>query len=62
MDATGSALLRPYYLALIAEVYGATGRFVDSQAVLAEAWTIVDSNGERWYDAELHRRQGALLL
>jgi predicted ATPase len=62
MDATGSALLRPYYLALLAEVYGAIGQSTVSQAVLAEAWTLVDSNSERWYEAELHRLQGTLLL
>src|SRR5262249_27344954 len=30
--------------------------------VLAEALTLVDATGERWYEAELHRLRGALLL
>jgi predicted ATPase len=62
MDATGSELLRPYYLALLATVYGDSGQPAAGQALLAEAWALVDKNGERWYAAELHRLQGALHL
>jgi predicted ATPase len=62
MDATGSELLRPYYLALLAAVYSDIGQPTAGQAMLAEAWTLVDKNGECWYAAELHRLQGALLL
>ena len=62
MDATGSELLRSYYLALLAAVYGESGQPTVGQAMLAEAWALVDKNGERWYAAELHRLQGALLL
>jgi predicted ATPase len=62
MDATGSELLRPYYLALLAAVYGDIGQPSTGQAMLDEAWALVDKNGERWYAAELHRLQGALLL
>jgi adenylate cyclase len=62
MDATGSELLRPYYLALLAAVYGDSGQPTAGQAMLDEAWALVDKNGERWYAAELHRLQGALLL
>ena len=30
--------------------------------MLAEALTLVDTTGERWYEAELYRLKGALLL
>ena len=30
--------------------------------MLAEALTLVDKTGERWYEPELHRLKGALLL
>jgi predicted ATPase len=62
MDATGSELLRPYYLALLAGVYGDIGQPTAGQAMLAEAWALVDKNGECWYAAEMHRLQGALQL
>ena len=54
--------MRPYYLALLAVVYGDIGQPTAGQAMLAEAWALVDKNGERWYATELHRFQGALLL
>src|SRR5262249_26243866 len=61
-DARGSELLRPYYPALPAALYRESGPPAAGQALVAEAWALVDKNGERWYAAELHRLQGALLL
>jgi predicted ATPase len=62
MDTTGSELLRPYYLALLAEVYGNLGQPTAGLATLEDAWSLVNKNSERWYAAELHRLQGVLLL
>ena len=53
---------RPYFLALLAEAHGTLGKPEAGLTVLAEALTLVDNNGERWYEAELHRLKGALLL
>jgi predicted ATPase len=60
--ATGAALLRPYFLALLAEAYGITGEPHAGLTALAEALTLVDTTGERWYEAELYRLKGELLL
>ena len=60
--ATGSELLRPYWLALLAEAYGAMGQAAAGLPALAEALTLVDATGECWYEPELHRLKGALLL
>jgi class 3 adenylate cyclase/predicted ATPase len=60
--ATGAELLRPYYLALLAEAYGIIGQPEAGLTALTEALTHVDTTGERWYEAELYRLQGALLL
>jgi predicted ATPase len=62
MAMTGSELLRPYYLALLAEIYGDLGQPTAGLAILEDAWALVDKNSERWYAAELHRLQGVLLL
>jgi len=62
MAMTGSELLRPYYLALLAEVYGNLGQPTAGLAMLEKAWALVDKNSERWYVAELHRLQSVLLL
>ena len=61
-EALGGGLWRPTLLALLAEVYGRTGQVEKGLGVLAEALTLVDTTGERWYAAELHRLQGALWL
>jgi class 3 adenylate cyclase/predicted ATPase len=58
----GSAILRPYFLSLIAEAYGIMGQLETGLTMLTEALTVVDKTGERWYEPELHRLQGELLL
>jgi TOMM system kinase/cyclase fusion protein len=60
--ATGAELARPYWLVLLAEAYGSTGEPEAGLTVLTEALALVDTTGERWYEAELHRLQGELLL
>ncbi len=61
-QATGAELYRPYYLALLAEGYGKVGRTKEGLTVLAEALDTAHKNGERFYEAELHRLKGELLL
>src|SRR5207247_1343758 len=53
--ATGGELLCPYFLALLAEAYGSIGQGEAGLSVLDEALPIVDQNGVRFYEAELHR-------
>jgi predicted ATPase len=60
--ATGAEIFRPYWLAVLAETHGIMGQPEEGLAVLTEALTLVDSTGERWYEAELYRLKGALLL
>src|SRR5262249_26046773 len=61
-NATGAELVRPYYLALLAEAHGIQGEPEEGLTVLTEALTLVDTTGERWYEAELYRLKGELLL
>ena len=49
-------------LALLAEAYGQAGQPEAGLQVLAEAVTLVATTEERWWEAELSRLQGALLL
>jgi TOMM system kinase/cyclase fusion protein len=62
LRATRSELLRPYYLALLVEAYETLGEPAAGLAVLAEALTQAETTGERWYEPELYRLKGALLL
>ena len=61
-QATGAAWWRPYFLALLAEVYGKARQTGEALAVLAEALTTVQNTGEHLYEAELQRLTGELLL
>jgi class 3 adenylate cyclase/predicted ATPase len=60
--ATGAELDVPHSLALLAETYGRVGQPEKGLTILIEALAVVDKNDERWYEAELHRLQGELLL
>jgi TOMM system kinase/cyclase fusion protein len=60
--ATGAGVFRPYYLALLAEAYGRAGQIEAGRDVLAEALTVVEKTAERYWEAEIHRLKGELLL
>jgi predicted ATPase len=59
---TRSELQRPYFLALLSEAAGKVGQPEEGLTVLVEAMTIITKTGERYWEAELHRRKGELLL
>jgi len=61
-QAIGSGLWQSYHLVLLAEAYGKAGQAENGLAVLAEALTVVDKSGERFYEAELYRLRGELTL
>jgi DNA-binding winged helix-turn-helix (wHTH) protein/predicted ATPase len=52
----------PAMLALLAEAYGQAGQPEVGLRVLDEAVTLVATTEARWWEAELHRLQGALRL
>lgn len=60
--ATGSFLMRPYWLALLAEALAKEGDVEEGINVLARAEAIVETSGERLCEAELQRLMGELLL
>jgi predicted ATPase len=60
--ATGAAAYQPYFLALLAEAHGTIEQPETGLKVLTEAMTLAETTGERWYEAEIYRLKGALLL
>jgi predicted ATPase len=60
--ATGAELHRPHFLGMLAEVHSIMGQPEEGLTVLSEALTLVETTGERYYEAELHRLQGELRL
>jgi class 3 adenylate cyclase/predicted ATPase len=61
-QATGAGIMRPYYLALMAQALAVTGEFGEALRLLDEAEATVRNSGERWYEAELYRHKGRLML
>jgi DNA-binding winged helix-turn-helix (wHTH) protein/predicted ATPase len=62
LRAMGSEVLRPYLLALLAEVYGSSGQLEAGLGVLEEALVTAENHAERFNEADLHRLKGDLLL
>jgi predicted ATPase/DNA-binding winged helix-turn-helix (wHTH) protein len=58
----GAEAWRSYYRALLAEGYAAVGHADAGLKVLAEALASADATGTRFYEAELSRLRGELLL
>jgi predicted ATPase len=62
LRATGTVQGVSWHLVLLAEAYGHAGQPEAGLARLAEALALMDTNEERFYEAELHRLRGELLL
>ena len=60
--ATEAQLWVPYFLGLVGEVHARAGEPVKGLGFLSEALEHVGQTGERWFEAELHRRTGEILL
>jgi class 3 adenylate cyclase/predicted ATPase len=60
--ATGAALYVPYFYTLLAEVCAHLGHTEDGLQALTEGHTLVEQQEERWWEAEVARLRGVLLL
>ena len=60
--ATGAALHVPYLCTVLAEVCDHLGHPEDGLQALAEAHTLVEQHEERYWEAEVYRLRGVLLL
>lgn len=60
--ATGEVLEVCYFLGLLGEMLGRNRQVDAGLDHIAQALALVDQTGERWYEAELHRTRGSLLL
>jgi len=62
LQATGTELVRPHFLALLAEAFDKAREDKEALRVLDEALALANRKGDRYYEAELYRRKGELLL
>ena len=58
----GPESLRSYWLVALAEAYGRAGQPQAGLQALAEAMTLMATTEMRWWEAEVYRLQGELLL
>ena len=58
--ATGAAIARPRWLAMLTELCLHVGQLADADVLLAEALATVEKTGERFGEAELYRLMGEL--
>ena len=61
-QATGAAIARPCFLALLSEAHAAAGQAKAGLDVLEATLALVDHTGERHSEAEIYRLKGELLL
>ena len=54
--------MRPHFLALLAEALGKDGQADEGLCVLEDALAMAHSTGEAYYESELYRIKGDLLL
>jgi len=60
--ATGAVLFRPYFLAFMVDACWKAALIEEGLGAVAEALVVVDKTGERYYEAELYRLKGELVL
>ena len=60
--ATETEFFRSHYLALLAEAYGKDEQVEEGLRTVAEALAFVERTEERYYEAELYRLKGELIL
>ena len=60
--ATGARCQSTYHLILLAQALAACGRYGEGLFALREAAALVEETGERFFEAEIYRLEGNLLL
>jgi predicted ATPase len=59
---TGAAVFVPYFCTLLADVAAHLGHTEDGLQILAEAHTLIEQHEEHYWEAEVYRLRGVLLL
>jgi predicted ATPase len=59
---TGSTVMMPLSLSHLARAYAEVGQFGAAWCCIEEAMTAIETTGESWYEAEVHRFAGEIVL
>jgi class 3 adenylate cyclase/predicted ATPase len=60
--ATGAEIKVPYYFCLLADAHRRANRTNEGLVLLSEALSLIDQTDERWFEAEVHRLRGEMLI
>jgi predicted ATPase len=60
--ATGAEVAKPYFLALLADAERRLGRCAEGMRMLDEGLAVVEELRDKFYEAEIHRLKGELIL
>jgi predicted ATPase len=58
----GATVLIPYYVSHLARAQADLGRLDEAWRCIGETTTAAQSSGERWFEAEIHRMAGEIML
>ncbi len=61
-ELTGGKFLAPLDMSVIASIYAALGKFDDARRYMAEAMNTMETNKEKWFEAEVNRIAGEVEL
>ena len=59
---TGATLFIPFNVSNLATAYAELGQFDDAWRCIGEATTAIETNKEKWCEAEVHRIAGEIAL
>jgi tetratricopeptide (TPR) repeat protein len=62
LKAASSEYISDRYLTFVASALGRMGRFDEGLSTIDESFPFIERSGQRYYEAELHRLKGELLL
>jgi predicted ATPase len=54
--------MMPYFLSVLAQACAGAGQVEEALSILAESQAALEETGERWWQAEIYRLKGELLL
>jgi predicted ATPase len=61
-QSTGTTLFMPFFLSCLARAYAALDQFDGAWRSISQAMTAVETTGERWCEADIHRMAGEIAL
>jgi predicted ATPase len=61
-QSTGATLYRPQHLSYLASAYAEVSKFEEAWRCISEAMTAAETTKESWYDAEVNRIAGEIVL